>query len=97
MQSLLRWSIENSQPGQGGEVSSQQQAQPRQFDPELIDAILGRPDSELMKEALEKVTNEQSSEDTKLQALDDFEMVHPSFIFQSRYSLTCGCSSSSSK
>ncbi|KAL5533241.1 FES1 [Sanghuangporus sanghuang] len=77
MQSLLRWSIENSQSGQDGAPQSEQQQsqQPRQFDSEIIDAIMGRPDSELMKEALEKATNEQSSEDTKLQALDDFEML----------------------
>lgn len=70
MQSILRWSIENST----GETPPQPQ-EAKNIDPGIIDAILGRPESELMKEALAVATNEESGEDARLQALDDFEMV----------------------
>lgn len=70
MQSILRWSIENST----GEAPPQPQ-EAKNIDPGIIDAILGRPESELMKEALAVATNEESGEDARLQALDDFEMV----------------------
>lgn len=77
MQSLLRWSIENSpasgqQDGDGGQQAS---AQPRQIDPAIIDTILGKPESELMKEALAVAVDTEKSEDDRLQALDNFEMV----------------------
>ncbi|KAH9980635.1 hypothetical protein BJV77DRAFT_1146287 [Russula vinacea] len=49
MQSLLRWSIENS----SSDVASPPTRR-TDLDPGVIDAILGRPDSELMKEALAK-------------------------------------------
>lgn len=80
MQSLLRWSIENSPAGAGtgsnnGDSSNGQHAQPRQIDPEIIDAILGKPESELMKEALAVAVDTEKNEDDRLQALDNFEMV----------------------
>ena len=37
--------------------------------------ILGKPDSELMKEALAVAVDEQKDEDERVQALDNFEMV----------------------
>lgn len=74
MQSLLRWSIENS----AGDGSAQppQPPQPRKdLDPGIIDMILGKPDSELMKENLAIAVDEKRSEDERLEALDNFEMV----------------------
>lgn len=74
MQSILRWSLENSDP-QGAPSGSEGGQPPRPIDPEILDAILGKPDSELMKEALAVATDELKDEDAKLTALDDFEMV----------------------
>lgn len=68
MQSLLRWSIENST----------QEAPPvdrQKLDPGIIDMILGRPDSELMKECMAIALDESRSEEDRIDALDQFEMV----------------------
>ncbi|KAI5120248.1 hypothetical protein M0805_007552 [Coniferiporia weirii] len=77
MQSLLRWSIENSQVQDkpDGDDVNQQPPEPRQFDPELINALIGRPESELMMDALTVATDVGKSEDARLGALDDFEML----------------------
>jgi hypothetical protein len=75
MQSLLRWSIENS--------SSDVPSPPTRrtdLDPGIIDAILGRPDSVLMKEALAKAQDASLDEDVRLTALDDLEMVKFTFL-----------------
>ncbi|KAJ2979235.1 hypothetical protein NUW54_g11169 [Trametes sanguinea] len=69
MESLLRWSIANSDP-------NAPPPQPRSdLDPGIIDMILGKPDSELMKEALAVAVDESKDEDDRLQALDNFEML----------------------
>lgn len=70
MQSLLRWGIENSEAG-----TTEPPARPKDLDPGIIDMILGKPDSELMKEALAIAVDEKRDEDDRLQALDNFEMV----------------------
>jgi hypothetical protein len=78
MQSLLRWSIENSTTsttGSGDVTASPQATRRTDLDPGIIDAILGRPDSELMKEALAKAQNASLDEDARLTALDDLEML----------------------
>lgn len=69
MQSLLQWGIANS---------SSDAAPPRprtDLDPAILDAILGKPDSQLMKEALATAVDEEKDEDERLTALDDFELV----------------------
>ncbi|KAG2117729.1 armadillo-type protein [Suillus clintonianus] len=69
MQSLLRWGVENSSPGD---------PPPRpinNLDPGIIDHILGKPDAQLMKEALKIGVDETQAEDDRLQALDDLEML----------------------
>ena len=72
MENLLRWSIANSGPRD----ANQPPPQPRSdLDPSIIDMILGKPDSELMKEALAVAVDESKDEDDRLQALDNFEMV----------------------
>lgn len=76
MESLLRWSIENS--GKDGEAAANGAGQPVQrkdLDPGIIDAILGKPDAELMKEDLSVALDKDLSEDKRVNALDDFEMV----------------------
>jgi hsp70-interacting protein len=74
MQSLLRWSIENSSNDNGGSAAGAPQRR-TDLDPGIIDAILGRPDAELMKEALAKAQDASLDEDARLTALDDLEMV----------------------
>ncbi|KAF7795103.1 hypothetical protein EIP86_006248 [Pleurotus ostreatoroseus] len=70
MQSLLRWSIENSESGAPPPPNDQSK-----LDPGIIDAILGKPDAESMKEALAIAVDEKRDEEDRLQALDDFEML----------------------
>lgn len=72
MQSLLRWSVENSSPGSGAPPAAR-----KDLDPGIIDHILGKPDAQLMKEALEVAVNESQVEDDRLRALEDLEMVCP--------------------
>ncbi|KAI0673146.1 armadillo-type protein [Trametes maxima] len=72
MENLLRWSIANSEP----RGADQPPPQPRSdLDPGVIDTILGRPDSALMKEALAIAVDESKDEDDRVQALDNFEML----------------------
>ncbi|KAG5650206.1 hypothetical protein H0H81_000307 [Sphagnurus paluster] len=73
MQSLLRWSIENSTP-----LDSSAGAPPaprKDLDPGIIDMILGRPDAELMKEDMGVATDPSKSEDDRVAALDHLEML----------------------
>ncbi|KAF8462501.1 armadillo-type protein [Russula ochroleuca] len=70
MQSLLRWSIENS----SNDVASPPTRR-TDLDPGIIDAILGKPDSEQMKEALAKAQDASLDESARLTALDDLEML----------------------
>jgi len=78
MQSLLRWSVENSTPNQGDPP------QRKDIDPELIDHILGKPDAQLMKEAFEVAVDQSNDEDVRLTALDDLEMARSFIAFDSR-------------
>ena len=82
MQSLLRWSIENS----SNDVASPP-ARRTDLDPGIIDAILGRPDSELMKEALAKAQDASLDESARLTALDDLEMVKLYFSCPHQFAL----------
>ena len=74
MQSLLRWGIENSSNA-NADSSATPPVQRTDLDPGVIDAILGKPDSELMKEALAKAQDTSLDEDARITALDDLEMV----------------------
>jgi hsp70-interacting protein len=80
MQSFLRWSIENSS-SQGESQSNSAPAVRSDFDPGIIDTILGRPDAELMKEDLAVALDSFKSEDNRVDAFDHLEMV--------RYSISC--------
>ncbi|KAH9922216.1 nucleotide exchange factors-like protein [Fomitopsis serialis] len=73
MESLLRWSIEHSTNNEGAPPPPPRSVQ--NLDPGIIDAILGKPDSELMKEALAIATDESKDEDERIQALDNLEML----------------------
>ncbi|KAI0287416.1 hypothetical protein BC826DRAFT_1044638 [Russula brevipes] len=71
MQSLLRWSIENS--GSSNDTASGVAPPSRRtdLDPGIIDAILGRPDSELMKEALAKAQDAQTPVASLVENIDN--------------------------
>lgn len=73
MESLLRWGIEHSSTGERTDVS-----QRRDIDPAIIDYILGKPDAQLMKEALELALDISKDEDQRIAALDDLEMARSS-------------------
>ena len=89
MDSLLRWSIENSAPRSPDAPPPTR----KDLDPGIIDYLLGKPDAVLMKEALDVALNERQGEDARVQALDDFEMLvehidnangaHPCYILSS--------------
>lgn len=74
MQSLLRWSIENSTP-----LDSAPGDRPpvvrKDLDPGIIDMILGKPDSVLMKEDMAVAVDPSQPEDNRIDALDHLEMV----------------------
>lgn len=70
MESLLRWGIEHSSPGERAAVSDR-----RDLDPAIIDYILGKPDAQLMKEALDVALDVSKDEEQRIAAMDDLEMV----------------------
>ena len=70
MESLLRWGIEHSSTGERAAVSER-----RDLDPAIIDHILGKPDAQLMKEALDVALDGSRDEDQRIAAMDDLEMV----------------------
>lgn len=71
MESLLRWGLEHSDP------AAAPPAPRTDLDPAIIDAILGKPDAERMKDALARALDEHRSDAERVQALDDLEMVRP--------------------
>ena len=83
MESLLRWGIAHSAPGD----ANQPAPRPRtDLDAGVIDAILGKSDAQLMMEALAIAVDETKDEDERVQALDDLEMVRaPAFYSAVRY------------
>ncbi|CAA7262074.1 unnamed protein product [Cyclocybe aegerita] len=74
MQSILRWSLENSTP-----LDSAARSQPPEgrntIDPEVIDMILGKPDAVKMKESMAIAVDPSKLEDERIAALDDLEML----------------------
>ena len=74
MQSLLRWSIENSTPLDSA-PSDRPPVDRKNLDPAIIDMILGKPDAELMKEDMSLAVDANQSEDDRINALDHLEMV----------------------
>ncbi len=74
MESLLRWGITNSDP-------NGPPPQPRKdLDPAIIDMILGKSDAELMKEDMAIAMDVSKSEDERIGALDNLEMVRTTQI-----------------
>jgi len=74
MQSILRWSLENSTPLDSA-ASDRPSAERKDLDPAIIDYILGKPDSEQMKEDVAVAVDASKGEDDRISALDHLEMV----------------------
>ena len=74
MQSILRWSLENSAPLDNA-AGDRPPAERKDLDPAIIDYILGKPDSVQMKEDLAIAVDPSKSEDERIGALDHLEMV----------------------
>jgi len=72
--SLLSWATQNTarDPDNPDIVAPQPI---KNLDPGIIDLILGKPDSVRMKEALAVASDESKSQDDRVQALDDLEML----------------------
>ena len=95
MDSLLRWSIENSTPRSADAPPPAR----KDIDPEIIDYILGKSDAVLMKEALEIALDESKGDEGRIRALGDLEMlveqidnangtsVSPRFMFSGKLNL----------
>src|SRR5258705_11321089 len=74
MESLLRWSIENSSPNDGSS-SVAAPVERKNLDPEIIDHILGKPDAERMKDDMAVALDVSKSEPERVEALDHLELV----------------------
>ncbi|KAJ7596496.1 armadillo-type protein [Mycena floridula] len=72
MESLLRWSIENTTPAAPGAAPPLVR---KDLDPGVIDLILGKSDAVLMKEDLEAAVDPKRAEHERIHALDHLEML----------------------
>ncbi|KAF8958920.1 hsp70 nucleotide exchange factor fes1 [Entomortierella lignicola] len=73
---LLKWSIINQATEKEDASASGGSKKPlEKLDPEMIDAILGKSDSQLMLEALTVIKNPQATDEDKELAWEDFEML----------------------
>lgn len=79
MQSLLRWGIENSTPQNNNTAPARR----TDLNPEIIDLLLGKSDAQLMKEAMTIAVDEGNSEEDRVSALDNLEMVSPTIALLS--------------
>ncbi|KZP01828.1 Fes1-domain-containing protein, partial [Calocera viscosa TUFC12733] len=78
MESLLRWSIENtdvSSPEHTASLQTAAHSRMQNLDPGLIDAILGKPDAVKMKESMALASDTGRTVSERLQALDDLELL----------------------
>ncbi|KAL5637521.1 hypothetical protein ACGC1H_004068 [Rhizoctonia solani] len=73
MESLLKWSLENTPADEQRVPLSAERI--KELDPEIIDMILGKSDAVVMKEKLAIAQDESREEDERVEALDDFEML----------------------
>ncbi|KAF9356743.1 hsp70 nucleotide exchange factor fes1 [Mortierella sp. NVP85] len=73
---LLQWSIINqATEKEDASAEGATKQPPRKLDPEIIDAILGKSDSQLMIEAMTVIKSPQSTDEQKEVAWEDFEML----------------------
>jgi len=74
MESLLRWSIENSGP-RDGSSSDAAPVEHKHLDPGIIDHILGKPEAEQMKDDVAVALDVNKGEQERVEALDHLELV----------------------
>ncbi|CAG8571782.1 1436_t:CDS:10 [Scutellospora calospora] len=72
MEKLLKWSIENTDPSNVQQQPTTQEK--NKLDPEIIDLILGKSDAVQMREAVEAVSDPETTLEDKRIALDNLEM-----------------------
>ncbi|KKY25709.1 putative hsp70 nucleotide exchange factor [Phaeomoniella chlamydospora] len=73
MNSLLKWSIENSDAGRRPDEEA---PSVRGLDPQALAALMGGPtDADLMKEAIAVIRNPEATLDNKIIAFDNFEQL----------------------
>ncbi|KAF9027989.1 hsp70 nucleotide exchange factor fes1 [Podila verticillata] len=73
---LLKWSIINqATESEDASPSTEPRKPMEKLDPGLIDAILGKSESQMMMEALHVIKNPQATNDEKDLAWEDFEML----------------------
>jgi len=77
MESLLRWSIENSVP-RDDSSSGAAPLERKHLDPGIIDHILGKSDAEQMKDNMAVALDVSKSEQERVEALDHLELVSAS-------------------
>lgn len=85
LNNLLKWSIENSQTGQGsadgkieaGPPAAANSGGPRsQLTPEMLQALMGGPsDADLMRESMTAIAHSEVSLEDKMVAFDNFEQL----------------------
>ncbi|CAE7060162.1 unnamed protein product [Rhizoctonia solani] len=73
MESLLKWSLENTPADEPRAPPTSERM--KELDPAIIDMILGKSDAVVMKEKLAIAQDESREEDERVEALDDFEML----------------------
>jgi len=71
MEGILRWSLANTDPDAPQPSGERLKA----LDPAIIDHILGKSDAVLMKEFAAKAADDKNSEDDRVEALGEFEML----------------------
>ncbi|KAG0259660.1 hsp70 nucleotide exchange factor fes1 [Actinomortierella ambigua] len=72
---LLKWSINKATESEDAKPIPGERPDLEKLDPNIIDAILGKSDAQLMMEAMQVIKNPQASDDEKELAWEDFEML----------------------
>ena len=71
--------LHTSDPGHPTDVPSAPPARRSDLTSEMLDVLMGKPDSVTMKEKMAYATDESNPLDLRVEALDDFEMVRSPF------------------
>ncbi|KAF7724101.1 hsp70 nucleotide exchange factor fes1 [Apophysomyces ossiformis] len=80
MEKLLQWAVNNSDKEQLQKTAEairrgEQKPDPKKFDPEIIEAILGKDDATRMKEAVQCIVDPEDTVENKEIALDNLELL----------------------
>ncbi|KAL9112714.1 MAG: hypothetical protein Q9227_003017 [Pyrenula ochraceoflavens] len=76
LNSLLKWSVENSEASRDANVSASSSSKPRGLDEQALKVLMGGPsDADLMRQAMTVIQNPESSHEAKMTAFDNFEQL----------------------